>query len=94
MSKALHREGSKHRKRSNMNGRLTDLARLGILDGGDQGTELVAHGLCGDASGRGLEVDVGCAADAGGGVGAGREAAVGGCGHLWDEGLDGARRCR
>ena len=65
MSKALHREGSKHRKRSNMNGRLTDLARLGILDGGDQGTELVAHGLGGDAGGGGLEIDMGRAADAG-----------------------------
>ena len=39
-----------------MNGRMADLARLGILDGGDQGTELVAHGLGRDAGGGGLEV--------------------------------------
>ena len=48
-----------------MNGRMADLARLGILDGGDQGTELVAHGLGGDTGGGCLEVDVTCAADAG-----------------------------
>lgn len=43
----------------------THLLGLGILDGVDEGRELVAHGLGGDASGGGLEIDVGRAAYAG-----------------------------
>ena len=58
-------ETSQHRKRSKMNGSVADLARLGILDGGDQSTELVAHGLGGDAGGGCLKIDMGCAADEG-----------------------------
>lgn len=37
----------------------------GILDGGDETGDLIAHGLGGDAGGGGLEVDVGRATDAG-----------------------------
>lgn len=47
-----------------MNRRRADLARLGILNRVDQGTELIAHSLGSDASGGRLEIDVGCAADA------------------------------
>ena len=43
----------------------THLLGFGVLDGVDEGGELVAHGLCGDAGGGGLEVDMARAADAG-----------------------------
>lgn len=36
----------------------------GVVDGGDETRYLVAHCLCGDAGGGGLEVDVGRAAGA------------------------------
>ena len=59
-------ETSQHRKRSKMNGSVADLARLGILDGVDECAELVAHGLCCDAGGSGLEVELALTAKAGG----------------------------
>jgi len=51
-----------------------DLAGLRIVDTRHKVAELIAHGLCGDASGGSLEVHVACASDAGGvGVATGRE---------------------
>lgn len=52
----------------------------GIVDGGDETADLVAHGLGGDAGGGGLEVDVAGATDPGDGVGAGVEGGHAGAG--------------
>lgn len=54
-------------------GRRTYLTSGRVADGGDEGVELVAHGLCGDAGGGSFEIDMTCAADAGIGVAAGHE---------------------
>lgn len=43
----------------------THLLGGGVLDGADETTDLVAHGLGGDAGGGGLEVDVTATANAG-----------------------------